>query len=306
MAGSRNRPGQMAKTTVRVDVRPSAPHPIARRAVLTLLAGPDRPGRMIPLGDAEVTIGRTEDATVVFDDDSLSRRHARFFQQAGRHFVADLGSTNGTFVNGVPIREPAPLEDGARIQLGVATVLRFTFEDETQIEASRRLYEQTVRDALTGAFNRHFLDERLRAELSYAKRQGVPLSVLFVDADHFKRINDTYGHSGGDEVLRRIARLLAETMRTEDVVARFGGEEFVIVVRGVDAVGVLAVAERVRAEVEALSIVHEGRRIPVTVSIGVATQSPDREFASVEELLAVADGALYRAKEAGRNRVFLA
>jgi diguanylate cyclase (GGDEF)-like protein len=198
------------------------------------------------------------------------------------------------------------LEEGARVQLGNAVLLRFALQDETELEASRRMYEATVRDPLTGVYNRHFLDERLRSELSYAKRHGTSISVLFVDADHFKRVNDTYGHAAGDEVLRRLAAALVETLRNEDVVARVGGEEFVLVLRGIASVGVLAVAERIRAEIESMEIVHEGRQIPLTVSIGAATQSPEREFESVEELIAVADGALYHAKEAGRNSVFLA
>lgn len=290
--------------TAKFVVQPAHSAAGDRLGVLTVLAG-GKPGTVIPIGDKELTIGREDEATFVLDDASLSRRHARFFRAHGGYFVEDLGSTNGTFVDDQAVREPVALRDGARVQLG-AVVTRFTLRDDAELEATRKIYESSVRDALTGVHNRHFLDERLISEMSYAKRHGTELSVLFVDADHFKHVNDTHGHVAGDLVLRAIARLLADTMRSEDVVARYGGEEFVIVVRGVTAVGILAVAERLRAGVEALEIGHDGVRIPVTVSIGVATQSSERSYESVAELLATADAALYRAKEAGRNRVFLA
>jgi diguanylate cyclase (GGDEF)-like protein len=294
-----------AVNTVQVKaVKPAAPTGI-RRGVLTVLSG-SRPGMILPLGEADLTIGRTEESMVALADESLSRKHARFYEAAGRYFVEDLESTNGTFLNGERLVAAAALEDGARIQLGVETLLRFTLQDETELEVTRRMYEAAVRDPLTGCFNRNFLDERLLAEFSYAKRHGTSLTLLFVDADHFKVVNDTHGHPAGDEVLRRVAALLRESIRSEDILARFGGEEFVIAVRGIPMPGVRVIAERVRAGVEALVIEHEGARIAATVSVGVATQSPAHEHASVDELLATADAALYEAKARGRNRVHFA
>ncbi len=289
--------------TLRHTVQPASGG-AERSGVLTMLAGP-QPGLLIPLVDGELTLGRGEESAIALDDDSLSRKHARLFRAHRRYFVEDLGSTNGTFVEGVRIKEPTPLEDGMRIQIGARTVMRFAMRDVAEVEATRRIYEATVKDGLTGVFNRQFLDERLLSEIAYAKRHGTPLSVLFIDADHFKRVNDTHGHATGDEVLKQIAAVLGRIVRTEDVVARFGGEEFVVVVRGIGPVGVLAVAERLRLGVEELKIRVDGKSLPVTVSIGVATQSPERDHAGVAELLAVADAALYRAKEGGRNRVFL-
>ncbi len=301
----RLRKSKRRDNTLQVEVSPMI-RESPRRGALTMLSG-SRPGMVIPIKDEGTTVGRTgEVATVAIEDESLSRCHARFFSARGRYFVEDLESTNGTFVDGRRIREPVMLEEGVRVQLGRSVLLRFTLQDETELAASRDLYEATVRDALTGVFNRHYLEERLRGELSYAKRHGTSLSVLFVDADHFKRVNDTWGHAAGDEVLRRLAATLVDALRSEDVVARIGGEEFVLVLRGIATAGVRTVAERVRAEIEALEIVYEGQRIPLTVSVGAATQNPEREFETAEELVAVADAALYRAKEAGRNSVFFA
>jgi two-component system cell cycle response regulator len=274
-----------------------------RRGVLVILSGA-RPGRTVVITEGQdFIVGRTSEATYAVDDESLSRRHVRFFAIAGRYAVEDLKSTNGTFVDGKRLDGPAFLEPGARIQLGKDTVLRFDLQDDAVIEEQKRLYEATVRDKLTGVYNRHFLDERLASELSYAKRHGTALSVLFVDADHFKKVNDTFGHAGGDAVLIALGKLLLASMRNEDVAARYGGEEFILVLRGISGNSVTHVAERIRADVQALLVLHEGQHIPFTVSIGVATHTAEREFEDAAALLAVADNALYKAKETGRNRV---
>ncbi len=296
------------QATVQVAVTPAPQQAsgAARRGVIVILSGP-RPGTMVVIGEGQdFVVGRTTESSYAIDDDSLSRRHARFFRLAGKYAIQDLKSTNGTFVDGKRLDEPAFLEPGARIQLGKDTVVRFELQDDAVIEEQKRLYEATVRDKLTGVYNRHFLDERLQAELSYAKRHGTALSVLFVDADHFKKVNDTYGHAGGDAVLVSIGKLLLASGRDEDIAARYGGEEFVLVLRGNTGASVAGVAERLRADIEALEVQFEDKTIRFTISIGVATHSTERELDDAAALLAVADGALYKAKEQGRNRVVIA
>lgn len=292
------------QATMQVNVTPAISGGMKddRRGTLTVLSG-ERAGRLIEIDGSELSVGRTDEATLRIDDESLSRKHARFFRLMGNYFVSDMQSTNGTFVNGERITVPKQLADGDRLQLGLATVMRFALTDKAVVDEARRLYEATVRDRLTGAYNRHFLDERLEAEWSFAKRHGSRLSVLFVDADHFKKVNDTYGHAGGDAVLRALSAALSKSMRQEDVVARYGGEEFIVLVRSIETEAVLALAERVRADIAATVIEHEGHVIPVTVSIGVATHGEGSESESVEALVARADAALYKAKEQGRNRV---
>lgn len=295
---------KVPERTMQVDVRPAAAASAGddRRGTLTVLSG-ERAGKLIEIDGSELTFGRTDDAKIRIDDDSLSRKHAKFFRLMGAYYVADLQSTNGTFVNGVRIAAPTALEDGAKIQLGLNTVVRFGLTDKAVVDEARRLYEATVRDRLTGAYNRHFLDERLQAEWAFAKRHGTQLGVLFVDADHFKKVNDTHGHAGGDAVLKALSAVLRSAVRTEDVVARYGGEEFVILVRGVGKEGVAVAAERIRKSVEGEVIEHEGKTIPVTVSIGIAVHETGAEAESIETLLARADAALYDAKKSGRNRV---
>jgi diguanylate cyclase (GGDEF)-like protein len=289
------------ESTLRCEVMPSQAM-AERRAVLTLLTGP-RAGTTVPIPPGEFTVGRGAGSDFLIEDELLSRQHARIVTVLDRYFIEDLGSTNGTYVNGDRVRSLVPLSDGAVIHLGPRTIVRFSLRDTAEVAAVQRAYEATVRDALTGVYNRFYLDERLASEFSFAKRHKTLLSVVFIDADHFKRINDTFGHAAGDAVLRAMGAYLKRAVRIEDLVARFGGEEFVIVLRGVECEGVLIAAERIRAGIESLCIEHDGHNLAVTASLGVATLGPTRDYASVEALLKAADDALYRAKTLGRNRV---
>ncbi len=288
-------------TTMRSEGTPTSTEG-GLRPVLTLLTGP-KSGTTYAVPPGEFTIGRGADAALTIEDELLSRLHARVVSVLGRHFIEDLSSTNGTRIDDTRVSTLVALPDGAIIHLGPNTILRFSLRDTAEVLAVQRVYEATVRDALTGLYNRHHLDERLSAEFAFARRHSAALSVLFVDADHFKSINDRYGHPAGDDVLRAIGAFLRRAMRVEDVVARYGGEEFVIVLRGIQREGVLIVAERVREGIEGLSIEHDGSSLAVTVSVGVATLSPERDYASPEALVSSADAALYRAKQLGRNRV---
>jgi diguanylate cyclase (GGDEF)-like protein len=147
----------------------------------------------------------------------------------------------------------------------------------------------------------HF-EERLRAEVAYAIRHRTQASLLIIDLDHFKRVNDTYGHPAGDAVLKRACEACSRALRTEDVFARFGGEEFAVVLRGIDIKGAARLGERLRQAVSAEVVEHEGHRIQVTLSAGAASMACCRT-PSAEELISIADRRLYAAKQAGRNRV---
>ena len=156
-------------------------------------------------------------------------------------------------------------------------------------------------DALTGAYNRKHFAERLTSELAYAKRHKTPLSLLMFDLDHFKRINDTLGHLGGDHVLRSVAALVKKTLRAEDVFARYGGEEFAIIARGIDVEKAFLFGERVRAIIEMARLEFNKTPIPVTVSVGAASLVCCTD-PSADGLVAKADERLYAAKRGGRNR----
>lgn len=272
------------------------------RCTLVILAGPT-PGRMITIEGNEAVLGRGRSVSARIDDGGLSRQHARIFQSGEGWFVEDLGSTNGTYVAGQPVTKSVQVKDGDRIQIGQSTLLRVTLQDEQEQKQSKTLYESTVRDPLTGVHNRRHLDNQLAAEFAYAVRHGAPLSVMLLDVDHFKAVNDDHGHPAGDAVLRALAETLTGLVRTEDVVARYGGEEFAVITRGISGANALMLAERIRRRIEAMSVqVGGGKTLKITISIGIATNHGNVPFEGPLPLLKACDEALYRAKEAGRNR----
>ncbi len=285
------------------------PEPTSRRAgprdrgLLTVTGGVDA-GRLISVPEGlVVTLGRSPEVSVQLSDESLSRAHARLASVGGEHTITDCGSTNGTYVNDRRILDVVRLKDGDRVQLGASTVLRFSLVDAAEERALRGVQEAGTKDALTGIANRRTLDERLAHEIALAARHGDELSVIMLDVDHFKRVNDTHGHLAGDAVLRALARAVEEVLRAGDFVARYGGEEFVVVARGVDVVHARAIADRVRLWITELVVPFDGEELRVTVSAGVASLACCGASPGREKLLALADERLYRAKRLGRNRV---
>ena len=271
------------------------------QATLKILTGLES-GRTQILSAAETVIGRGVQCNLIIDDASLSRRHCRVLRSGDTFVIEDLGSRNGTRVDGALISFAVPLREGAMVHLAAGVALKFSSQDELEVQAQQRLYESAVLDALTGVHNRRHLDQRLRAELAFAARHDSPLSVLLLDIDHFKKVNDTMGHAAGDAALRALGQRLQRSVRTEDVVARYGGEEFAVIARGIPAPGAWLLAERIRQTVATLSVPHEGKPISFTVSVGVVTMDAEQSFPNVESLLGAADQALYKAKADGRNR----
>lgn len=255
--------------------------------------------------DAPVNvIGRGEQVEIRLEEEGISRRHAQVVHEGGAWILTDLGSTNGTVCNGVPVEGPVGLREGDRIRLA-STVLRFETTDEMAEEMRARLYDLATRDPLTGAYNRRFLKERLASEWAWAVRHARPCAALLIDLDHFKRVNDTYGHLAGDFVLKEAVMVMRRAVRQEDILTRYGGEEFVVLCRATEPDQALVVAERLRRNLAAHKFVWETVTIPVTVSVGLAT-SVSPGVSSQDTLLSTADAMLYRAKEAGRNRVEVA
>jgi diguanylate cyclase (GGDEF)-like protein len=286
------------KTVVATSLAPAAPGS-GKRAQLVVLAGVNV-GEMYNL-QGTTLIGRGRDADIRIQGDGISRQHARMKVGPDGVEIEDLGSTNGSFVNGERI-ERAKLEDGDKIQLGTATILKFTYQDEIEEDFQRQMFESASRDALTQAYNKRFFLERLGVEFAYAIRHKALLSLVLFDIDHFKRINDTYGHLAGDYVLATLAKTVSPMIRTEDTFARYGGEEFVILSRSTDPPSAAMVSERVRQHVEHHPFEFEGKRLHVTVSVGLAGM-PHPDIKVAEDLVARADKALYEAKNGGRNRV---
>jgi two-component system, cell cycle response regulator len=271
------------------------------QATLKILTGLEA-GRTYIVSGHQTVIGRSTQCDLSIDNEELSRRHCRVFRSGDTFVVEDLGSRNGTLIDGAVISFAVPLREGTIIRLAAGVAIKFSTQDELEVKAEQRLYESAVLDALTGVHNRRHLDQRLRAEVAFATRHRSALSVLLLDIDHFKKINDTLGHPAGDAALRALGELLLKTVRTEDIVARYGGEEFAVVARSIPAPGAWLLAERIRQSVAALRVSHGGTTISLTISAGVVSMDADRVFPGVERLLEAADQALYRAKADGRNR----
>lgn len=270
------------------------------RPYLIVLSGADV-GQMHKVKDGESVMGRGSTANIRLTDDGVSRRHARMLVHGKAVTIEDLGSANGMFVNGVRTAT-ATLKDGDQIQLGGTTILKFTYNDSLEENFQHTMYDAALRDALTKAFNKkHFMD-RLATELAYARRHNTALALVMVDIDLFKNVNDTHGHLAGDYVLQQLAQLTQKLLRTEDLFARYGGEEFVVLCRSTNLDDAAVIAERLRAQVEASNFVFDEKRIPLTISAGVAA-FPSVPATLPEELIGAADEALYAAKRGGRNRV---
>ena len=266
-----------------------------------VVSGKESVGKMFKL-EGEMTIGRVASAEIYLDDDGISRSHAKIVVRPdGTVELSDLGSTNGTYQNGVRI-DKRVLADGDKIQIGSTIILKFSYQDAIDEALQRNLYESATRDGLTKLYNKKHFTDALKKEFAYASRNRVELSLVIFDVDHFKRVNDTHGHPAGDYVLARLAAQVLECIRTEDMLARYGGEEFALVLREISEEKAFICAERIRRVVEAAEFTFAQKRIPVTVSLGLATFD-GTNFAAADGLVAMADKYLYRAKQSGRNRV---
>lgn len=287
------------KTSVMNVVSLPVAEPDHRSACFVALTG-EQAGRVFKL-EEELVIGRGGQASILIEDEGVSRRHARIWREAeGPVTLEDLGSTNGTFCNGQRVSRQI-LKDGDKIQVGPTTILKFTYQDAVEEDFLRRQYESMTRDPLTRCYNRKFFLERLPAEIAFATRHRKVVSLAMIDIDRFKKINDTYGHPGGDHVLREVGACAMATVRADDVLARFGGEEFALIMRETPLEAAFIAVERLRRRVENQPFEFEGQRIKVTLSAGIAVCSGERPC-DADELVRAADLYLYRAKESGRNR----
>jgi two-component system, cell cycle response regulator len=301
---------QVAKSQVQVQrrdtpLRPSAPiSGGAYCATLTVLTGVDA-GRLIDIDEKGLVVGRAPDADLVVEDETVSRYHARISpDHEGGFTIEDLRSANGTFVGAHRVTR-SPILTGDQIQLGREYRLRFRILDAEEESLYRKLYQSSVHDPLTRAFNRRHLSDRLVSEVAHAQRSNTEMAVLMIDVDRLKQLNDTYGHLAGDRALCGIVAAISRSIRVDDVLARYGGDELTIIAPGTDHEEATWLAERVRRAVEGLHLAAGGKNVHITVSVGVASL---RELGPCEEphlkLLSLADERLYHAKRSGRNSVF--
>jgi diguanylate cyclase (GGDEF)-like protein len=273
------------------------------RATLTILTG-NHAGRVLAVDPRGEVIGRGVDASLVVEDDGVSRRHARVARNSdGGFYVEDLASTNGTFVGSRRVGVSL-LHGGETIQLGPDLQIRFGMVDVAEESLHRGLYESSVRDPLTHLFNRKYLSDRLITEVARARRDAGELALLVADVDSLRRVNDRFGHLAGDRALCIVGARMQRAVRVEDVLARCGDDEFVVVSVGTTGVAALQLGERLRRAIEELHVSARGQTVQITLSIGVASLAEIGESDEpIAALLTLADTRLNGARAAGRNRV---
>lgn len=257
-------------------------------------------GKRYVLDRDMLTVGRGQENVLVLDNDSVSRRHCRIEKRNSSWYVVDLDSTNGTYVNDELVKE-YQLRRGDQVKIG-DTIVKYLSGSDVEAQYHETIYRMTIVDGLTGVHNKRYLLETLEREIPRARRHQRPFSVLMFDIDHFKRINDTYGHLAGDYVLKELATLVKGRLRPDDVFGRYGGEEFCALLPETPLDGAGAIAEDLRRRVQERRFVFENEAIPVTVSLGAAELSGEMDGTA---LVKGADEKLYEAKRSGRNRVCL-
>ncbi|QDK36760.1 diguanylate cyclase [Bdellovibrio sp. NC01] len=275
-------------------------------AVLVLIGPPGYVGKQYPITANDIVIGRSVESQVYIDDKSLSRSHAKFAVNSGEVSIIDLGSTNKTIVNGqaLPPLASCLLKNNDQIKTG-NVIFKFLEKGSLEAITNQAMYEKSQKDALTGAHSKGALIEKGPEAMKRSEVLNEPLSLVTFDIDHFKKINDTYGHPGGDYVLKELCRIvITKLIRANDFFARYGGEEFVLLLSGSNAKIAGEVGERIRHTIETSEFVFEGKKVSVTISVGVATKNAtETEWTQLYER---ADKALYQSKQGGRNKVTIA
>jgi two-component system cell cycle response regulator len=268
----------------------------AARPHLLILSGPEL-GTAVELGNQPLEIGRDTDCAVTLTSDGVSRRHARVQLIFALYFVTDLGSTNGTYVNEQRV-SMTQLKDGDQLRIGDA-VLKFV-TNHLEVQYTKRALDLATTDALTGVPNKQQFEASFEKSLQLRQRSGRSASLVLLDVDHFKLINDSFGHAAGDLVLASTARLISRALPADASLYRVGGEEFAVLLPNADHAAGLTRAEHIRGVVAAEAVQFQGRRVPVTISLGVAELGQGETSAEVYRR---ADQRLYASKHAGRNRV---
>ena len=282
-------------TTRRIRLPPG--DPAAAGARLLVIHGANM-GLCVDLIDKPVTVGRGRDCAMVIDHGSVSRMHCTAWTDGGRFHIRDLGSTNKTLVNGHVV-ETSELKDGDTIAIG-EIVLKFFRRESLEDRYHQAMVEMATVDTLTQLPNRRIWRDSLERAIGQAM-DGAPMCLVFIDLDHFKRVNDELGHLAGDEVLKAVASVIRDSLPPESIPGRLGGEEFAVVLPGTALAPAMDYAERLRLAIESLRVALPGGSRPVTTSLGVVQWQPG--IGTSAEFMRAADLELFRAKSEGRNRV---
>lgn len=269
-------------------------------ACLLVVAG-ELNGSIYDLLPGETVAGRNPDCPISLDFQGISRRHFMVEVDEAGAKVHDLGSSNGTYVNNEKIEGQRALSRGDVIKVG-AVALKYLPKGDPERLTYDKLHEDANTDGLTKCYNKKYFNDALENEVKKSKVTGKPLTLIIFDLDHFKKLNDNFGHDAGDYVLKEKARMIREGgIRQGDVFARYGGEEFCILLPNTNLKQGFEIAERLRKLIEKHEFIYDGKRLPVTTSIGVADYR--QGVSTGTDLFKRADSSVYKSKEGGRNQV---
>jgi two-component system, cell cycle response regulator len=294
--------GLIDKVTETWVTAPERPVSLSSRNACLVHIYPTGPtmGTRYTIGEAPIVIGRASDCDIRINDHSVSRRHARIQPGADGYYAVDLQSTNGTYINDIPA-SMYKLKDGDYLRVGNC-IYRFLMGGNVETEYHEEIYRLTIIDGLTEIHNKRYLMEFLDRELARSCRHSRPLSLIMIDIDRFKAINDQFGHLGGDFTLRELAVRMKGNIRKEELFARYGGEEFAVVLPETTLDGALVVTDRMLKVVSQTPFIFEDKTFNVTISAGVVTTQGEADISPIE-LLRRSDEKLYQAKHEGRNRL---
>jgi diguanylate cyclase (GGDEF)-like protein len=266
-----------------------------------LIVGGELNGTLFDLLEEEITAGRSSNNTIQLEFNGISRNHFKITMKDNMATIQDLGSKNGTYLNNKKIEGTIPLSKGDTIKIG-SIALKYLPKGDPERLTYDKLKEEANTDKHTGCYNKTYFNNSLDSEIGNCKVSGNPLSLIIFDLDHFKHLNDNFGHDAGDFVLKDLSALIRENgVRELDIFARYGGEEFVILLPKTNIKHSFEIAERLRILIEQHKFIYEGSEMPVTASIGIADYRKGVKTGT--DLFKRADDAVYKAKNAGRNQV---
>ncbi len=291
-------------TVVITDIRKalgSLEEEAKQKPACLLVVGGELNGSIFNLPVGETVVGRNPDCSIPLDFHGISRRHFTVNVTESEVTVTDLGSANGTYLNNHKLENPTVLKRSDVIKIG-AVAMKYLPKGDPERLTYDKLHEEANSDGLTKCYNKAFFNNQLELEVKKCKVTGKPLTLIIFDLDHFKKLNDNFGHDAGDFVLKEKARLIRENgIRQGDIFARYGGEEFCILLPNTNLKQGFEIAERLRKLIEKYEFIYDGKRLPVTASIGVADYRQGVNNGT--DLFKRADTSVYKSKEDGRNQV---
>ncbi|MDD0853917.1 GGDEF domain-containing protein [Halobacteriovorax sp. GB3] len=291
-------------TVVLTDIKSalaSAEKEAAEKPAALLVVGGELNGTIFDLDEELVIVGRSPEVKISLEFNGISRQHFKLIAGDETFLVEDAGSKNGTYVNNKKIEGQYALKKGDIIKIG-SIALKFLPKGDPERLTYDKLNLEANTDKHTGCFNKAYFNDKIELEVKKSKVTGSPLSLIVFDLDHFKKLNDNYGHDAGDFVLKEGAGIIRKNgVRDIDIFARYGGEEFVILLPKTNLKQAFEIAERLRKLLETHKFVYDSQVLPVSASIGVADYRQGVKTGT--DLFKRADEAVYKAKQGGRNQV---